>query len=73
MHNRYLPEYDQSLTSGIYNVQFMMFRRNHQGLNALNWWRDRVASGVLKYQKFMEFYITITNALFCHNLQILNV
>jgi hypothetical protein len=39
--HRYLPEYDQSATSGIYNVQFMMFRRNLEGLNALKWWRDR--------------------------------
>ncbi|MDB9489144.1 hypothetical protein PN478_01175 [Dolichospermum circinale CS-534/05] len=39
--HRYLPEYDQSATSGIYNVQFMMFRRNIEGLNALTWWRDR--------------------------------
>ncbi|MDB9308492.1 hypothetical protein PN471_07555 [Aphanizomenon sp. CS-733/32] len=39
--HRYLPEYDQSATSGIYNVQFMMFRRNIEGLNALKWWRDR--------------------------------
>ncbi len=39
--HRYLPEYDKCKTSGIYNVQFMMFRRNQAGLNALNWWRDR--------------------------------
>lgn len=39
--HRYLPEFDQSANSGIYNVQFMMFRRNSEGLAALNWWRDR--------------------------------
>lgn len=39
--HRYLPEFDKSATSGIYNVQFMMFRRNSEGLQALQWWRDR--------------------------------
>ena len=41
IEHRYLPEFDQSATHGIYNVQFMMFRRNSEGLKALNWWRDR--------------------------------
>ncbi len=39
--HRYLAELDQSTISGIYNVQFMMFRRNSEGLQALKWWRDR--------------------------------
>jgi hypothetical protein len=39
--HRYLPEFDISKNSGIYNVQFMMFRRDRQGLEALSWWRDR--------------------------------
>jgi len=39
--HRYLPEFDQSANCGIYNVQFMMFRRNTEGLQALKWWRDR--------------------------------
>jgi hypothetical protein len=39
--HRYLPEYDESTIYGIHNVQFMMFRRNFEGLNALKWWRDR--------------------------------
>ncbi|HEY9821411.1 MAG TPA: glycosyl transferase [Candidatus Sericytochromatia bacterium] len=39
--HRYLAELDQSTISGIYNVQFMRFRRNSEGLQALNWWRDR--------------------------------
>ena len=39
--HRYLPEFNQSRDSGIYNVQFMTFRRNSEGLRALNWWRDR--------------------------------
>jgi lipopolysaccharide biosynthesis glycosyltransferase len=39
--HRYLPEHNQSVTSGIYNVQFMMFRRDKEGLKALNWWCER--------------------------------
>ena len=39
--HRYLPEFDQSLTSGIYNVQFVTFRRDLEGLKAVKWWRDR--------------------------------
>lgn len=39
--HRYLPEFDRSETNGIYNVQFMMFRRDTEGLKALHWWRDR--------------------------------
>ncbi len=38
--HRYLPAYDQSRTSGIYCVQFMTFRRDNKGLNALRWWRN---------------------------------
>jgi hypothetical protein len=41
IEHRYLPEFDLSATHGIYNVQFMLFRRNSEGLQALNWWRDR--------------------------------
>lgn len=39
--HRYLPDFNDSITSGIYNVQFVMFRRDSQGLQALKWWRDR--------------------------------
>jgi len=39
--HRYLPEYDKAATNGIYNVQFVMFRRDSEGVKALNWWRDR--------------------------------
>jgi hypothetical protein len=42
IEHRYLPECNHfAATRGIYNVQFMMFRRNSEGLLALNWWRDR--------------------------------
>jgi hypothetical protein len=32
---------DQAIARGIYNVQFVTFRRDPTGLKALNWWRDR--------------------------------
>lgn len=41
IEHRYLAAFDKSETNGIFNVQFMMFRRNSQGLSALHWWCDR--------------------------------
>lgn len=32
---------DDNYGAGIYNVQFMRFRRDLEGLKALNWWRER--------------------------------
>jgi hypothetical protein len=39
--HRYILGFDISKNTGIYNVQFMMFRRDNTGLAALAWWRDR--------------------------------
>lgn len=39
-HN-YTPQYDQSATSGIYCVQFMTFKADTNGLEALLWWREQ--------------------------------
>lgn len=39
--HRYTVEYDQSVTSGIYCVQFMFFKNDKRGITALKWWRDR--------------------------------
>jgi len=39
--HRYTPKYDQSAESGIYCVQFVSFKNDQFGLEALNWWRDR--------------------------------
>ena len=39
--HHYTPAYDQTATMGKYCVQFMGFRRDKHGLEALHWWRDR--------------------------------
>jgi hypothetical protein len=39
--HRYTKDYDQSQTHGMYCVQFMYFKNDDNGLNALNWWRER--------------------------------
>ncbi len=60
-HN-YTPEYDQSLRSGKYCVQFMFFKNNKEGLDALTWWRERciewcyarVENGKFGDQKYLD-------------------
>ena len=40
--HRYAPQWQAwEETSGTYNVQFLTFRRDERGLEALNWWHDR--------------------------------
>jgi hypothetical protein len=40
--HRFSPELKENFSdSGNYNVQFMFFRRDSEGLQALKWWRDR--------------------------------
>jgi hypothetical protein len=39
--HRFSPEYAAHEINGIYNVQFMTFRRDEPGLTALRWWHDR--------------------------------
>jgi SAM-dependent methyltransferase len=40
--HRYAPRWQpHQETSGTYNVEFMTFRRDERGLEALHWWRDR--------------------------------
>ena len=61
--HRYAPAYVNDVaTSGIYNVQFMTFRRTDDGLEALRWWRERclewcyarVEDGKMGDQKYLE-------------------
>jgi hypothetical protein len=39
--HRFSPELAHHAINGIYNVQFLTFRRDARGLEALNWWHDR--------------------------------
>jgi Methyltransferase domain len=40
--HRYAPEYQhKEATSGTYNVEWLTFRRDADGLSALRWWHDR--------------------------------
>ncbi len=39
-HN-YAPEYDQSVSSGIYCVQYVYIRNDARGRKVLQWWRER--------------------------------
>lgn len=60
--HRYTPEYDYSETSGIYCVQFMTFKNDINGMEALNWWRNeclnwcyaRFEDGKFGDQKYLD-------------------
>ena len=64
-HN-FLPQYDQSEISGKYCVQFMYFRNNKEGLEVLNWWRERCIEwcyaepedGKFGDQKYLDDWLT---------------
>jgi hypothetical protein len=41
--HRYTPRFDQTVTSGKYCVQYMLFKNDERGCEALEWWRQRCA------------------------------
>ena len=38
--HRYSPQYKSGIINGIYNVQFLTFKNDINGMKALKWWRD---------------------------------
>jgi hypothetical protein len=64
-HN-YTQEYDQTKTSGIYCVQFVFFKNDKYGVEALEWWRQRckewcyqkIENGKFGDQKYLDDWTT---------------
>jgi hypothetical protein len=60
--HRYASEYSDHVENGVYNVQFLTFRRTDDGLRALRWWRERclewcyyrLEDGKLGDQKYLD-------------------
>lgn len=69
-HN-YAPEYDQSENCGKYCVQFISFKNNADGMNALNWWRKaclewcyaRFEDGKFGDQKYLDDWLERFNCV----------
>ena len=60
--HRFSPEYKEQIKNGIYNVQFLTFRRDSHGMKCLQWWHDRciewcyyrLEDGKLGDQKYLD-------------------
>jgi hypothetical protein len=64
--HRYSKKYDLAKERGIYCVQFVTFKRDSDGLEALNWWGERclewcyarVENGKFGDQKYLDDWLT---------------
>jgi len=60
--HRYAPEYMHHVINGVYNVEFLVFRRDGHGEQVLKWWHDRciewcyyrLEDGKLGDQKYLD-------------------
>ncbi|NJN35512.1 MAG: glycosyl transferase [Saprospiraceae bacterium] len=64
--HRYTPQYDKSRLAGRYCVQFVYFKNTKQGMETLNWWRERclewcfnrLEDGKFGDQKYLDDWAT---------------